>query len=179
MSLIYAPKEDSYLMKEVIEKKFSKLLDKRRLKVLEVGIGSGILLETLQKNGVLKQNIFGVDINPEAVIFCQQKGFNCFASNLFSNVKEKFDLIIFNPPYLPEDEREDLESKLATTGGKKGSEIINKFLKDAKKYLKERGRIFLLVSSLTYKIDWLNYKKKLIGEKKLFFEKLEVWELRK
>jgi hypothetical protein len=52
-------------------------------------------------------------------------------------------------------------------------------LKDAKKYLKERGRIFLLVSSLTYKIDWLNYKKKLIGEKKLFFEKLEVWELRK
>ena len=107
-------------------------------------------------------------------------GFDCIYSDLFSNIKEKFDIIIFNPPYLPEDKnnKEDRESKLATTGGKKGSEIINRFLQQAKKHLTKDGKIFLLTSSLTKNINWLDYKKKLIAKKKLFFEELMVWEIK-
>ena len=80
---------------------------------------------------------------------------------------------------MPEDKnnKEDKQSKLATTGGEKGSEIINKFLKQAEKHLTEKGKIFLLKSNLTKEVNWLNYKKKLLVKKKLFFEELQVWEL--
>jgi release factor glutamine methyltransferase len=120
--MIYQPEKDSYLLQKVLKEN---ILNKK-ISVLEIGIGSGIQLETLKELGI--KNIQGVDINPEAVEHCKNLGFNCFESNLFENVKGKFDLILFNPPYLPEDKREDEESRLATTGGKKGSEIINKFL---------------------------------------------------
>ena len=173
MSEIYQPAEDSYLMIEVLKKE----IHDKELKFLEIGCGSGIILENMQKFGIKKENIFAVDINKKAVEYCKTLGFNCVHSNLFEKVKSKFDIIVFNPPYLPEDLREPKDSRLATTGGKKGSEIINKFLKEAKKFLNENGKIFLLTSSLTKGIKWIGYDKKLLEKKKLFMEELSVWEL--
>jgi len=179
MSLIYTPEEDSYLLSEVLEKELPVLLSKnKKLKFLEVGIGSGIQLQTAEKSGVDKKNIFGVDVNTDAIKHCQDLGYKCVKSDLFEYVLEKFDVIVFNPPYLPEDiEKEDEESKLITTGGVSGSEIPNRFLREAKSRLKEGGVIYLLVSSLTQGMDYLDYEKELVGEKKIFFEKLDVWKL--
>jgi release factor glutamine methyltransferase len=176
MSLIYSPEEDSFLLQKVLENEIPKLKNKS-LTFLEIGIGSGIQLETAEKLGIKKENIFGVDINIDAIKHCQKLGFHCIKSNLFENITEKFDAVVFNPPYLPKTENEDPESELITTGGKEGSEIISQFLVEAKKYLSKNGIIYLLISSLTQGIDWLDYKKELVGEKKLFFEKLEVWKL--
>jgi release factor glutamine methyltransferase len=176
MTLIYSPAEDSFLLKKVLEKEIPQSFKKNKnITFLEIGVGSGIQLQ-VAKNFEIK-NIQGADINKAAVKHCKQQGFNCIQSNLFSNIKNKFDIIVFNPPYLPKDKKEDEESKLATTGGKEGSEIINEFLIQAKNHLKKDGKIFLLISSLSENINWLNYKKKLVSEEKLFFEKLEVWEL--
>jgi release factor glutamine methyltransferase len=178
MTLIYEPAEDSYLLSEILQKEVPRLLNKNpELKVLEIGVGSGIQLKTLKK--LRAKNIFGSDINPDSVKYCKSLGFNCIYSDLFSNIKEKYDIILFNPPYLPKvsEKLEDKESELITTGGKKGSEIINKFLVQTKDYLNESGKIFLLTSSLTTRISWSNYKKKLLAEKNIFFEKLFVWEL--
>ena len=178
MELIYSPDEDSFLLKETLEKELLNLIkEKPNMTFFEVGTGSGIQLQTALETGIKNKNISGVDINNWAVSFCREKKFNVFHSNLFENVEGKYDLIIFNPPYLPKDKREDEESQTTTTGGVEGSEIINDFLKQAKEYLKEKGKIFLVASSLTKGINWLNYKKKLVGEKKIFFENLEVWEL--
>jgi len=178
MSLIYPPEGDSYLLEQVLEKEIPKLRKENvNLKFLEIGIGSGIQLETLEKLGAKKENIFGIDLNIEAVEHCKKLGFNVWKSNLFSEIKGKYDVILFNPPYLPKSEGEDEESELITTGGKNGSEIINKFLIQAKKHLEKNGRIYLLISSLTKGVNWLDYEKKLVTEKKLFFEKLEVLEL--
>ena len=179
MSLIYSPEEDSYLLEKVLIKKIPyEIKNKSNLKFLEIGVGSGIQLVAVEKVGVKKENIFGVDLNLDAVKHCKNLGFNCFESDLLKNVQGKFDVVVFNPPYLPEDkEHEDEESKLITTGGEKGSEIINEFLIQAKEYLTKSGKIFLLISSLTKEINWSGYKKELVEEKKLFFEKLEVWEL--
>ena len=127
--MIYEPAEDTYLMKEVLKKNFS-LKDK---KVLEIGFGSGYILEFLKDNRF--KNLIGVDINPEAVNAGKNKNLSVFESDLFSNIEGKFDCIIFNPPYLPEDQLEDEESSVATTGGKIGSEITNRFLKNAKSHL--------------------------------------------
>lgn len=176
--MIYQPAEDSFLLSEVLSYEIPKLIYKNsNLTFLEIGCGSGIQLETAFNSGIKKQNIFSCDINPEAVKHCKNLGFNCIKSNLFSNIKGKFDLVVFNPPYLPDDKLEDKYSKLATTGGKKGSEIINKFLNQAKSHLEKNGKIIILTSSLTKEINWLNYKKRILKKQKIFFEELSVWEL--
>jgi|TARA_Y100000296_G_C5030128_1_gene184377 release factor glutamine methyltransferase len=178
MNEIYYPEEDSYLLSKVLEKKIPKLLSKNQdLTFLEIGSGSGIQLKTALKSGIKKQNIFSCDINQVAVEHCKGLNFNCVYSDLFENIKSKYDLIIFNPPYLPEDSQEPKDSKISTTGGEKGSEIINKFLKQAKNHLNENGKIFLLISSLTKEINYLDYDKNILAKKKLFYEELSVWEL--
>jgi release factor glutamine methyltransferase len=179
MTLIYEPAEDSFLLSKVLEKEIPELLKYNpELKILEIGIGSGVILETLIKFGV--KNLLGTDINSDSINYCKDLGFDCIYSDLFSDIKEKYDIIIFNPPYLPKvsENLEDKESELITTGGKKGSELINRFLLQSKNHINKSGKIFLLTSSLTKEINWLDYKKKLITEKNLFFEKLFVWELK-
>jgi len=176
---IYEPAEDSYLMSRILKEKLPDLLTKNpNLKFLEIGAGSGIHLETAKNLGV--KNIFSSDIDRKSVNHCNLLGFNCIESDLFKKIpKQKFSIIIFNPPYLPEDSREPRDSRLATTGGKKGNEIINKFLKQAKDYLAKDGRIFLITSSLAKEIDFekLKYQAKEIGCESLFFERLCIWEL--
>lgn len=175
MSEIYQPAEDSYFLSEVLKKYVFKLLkNNSNLKVLEIGCGSGIQLNTLLTLKVKKQNIFSCDINPEAIEHCKKLGFNSIKSNLFSRIKDNFDLIIFNPPYLPKDK---YDQEKDTMGGKEGSEIINKFLFQSHKYLNKKGKIILLTSSLTKKVNFLKYNKKIIDKKKLFFEELYVYEL--
>jgi release factor glutamine methyltransferase len=176
---IYQPAEDSFLLSEILHDILEKSDKKSSIKILEIGCGSGIQLQTIKKVGVKKENIFSCDINSEAVKQCKKLGFSSVKSDLFEKIKGKFDVITFNPPYLPEDAREPKDSQLATTGGKKGSEIINKFLKQAKSHLAKNGKIILLTSNLTRGIKWQDYKKKLLGKKKLFMEELYVWELRK
>ncbi len=166
---IYQPAEDSFLLEKYV-KKFAK----KQAKILDIGAGSGIQGKKSLKNG---SEVLFADINKNAVENLKKQGLRAIQSNLFSNIKknEKFDLIIFNPPYLPEHK---YDKKKDTCGGKKGSETINRFLKQAKNHLNKNGKILLLTSSLTKGINWLNYKKKQIGKKKLFFEELYVWELK-
>ncbi|VVB83959.1 Release factor glutamine methyltransferase [uncultured archaeon] len=177
---IYQPAEDSYLMSRILKEQIPDLLEKNpNLKFLEIGAGSGIHLETAKNLGIKKENIFSSDIDNKSVSHCKMLGFNCIYSDLFENISRKFDVIIFNPPYLPEDSREPKSSRTATTGGKKGNEIILKFLKQAKNYLTISGKIFLITSSLAEDVDFkkLDYKAKEIGCEKLFFERLCIWEL--
>jgi len=134
---MYEPSDDSYLM----EKYVSKLAYGR---VLDIGCGPGILMKAALKKS---KNVFGVDIDDESVLFCEKQGLNVKKSDLFSNVSGKFDFIIFNPPYLPEDEIKDRD----LIGGKHGWEIIEKFFSDAGKYLNENGKILIVFSSLTDK----------------------------
>ena len=167
-------------MSKTLSKELPKLLKTNpELKFLEVGCGSGINLVTAKNAGVRIENILGVDVNIKAVSHCKSLGFNCIKSNLFNNIKGKFDVIIFNPPYLPLDKKEPKISRRETTGGKKGNEIIIRFLKQAGKHLTKDGRIFIITSSLAQEInfDKLGYKAKKLNQRRLFFERLSCWEL--
>jgi len=60
MSSIYQPAEDSYLLSKVLGKEIPKLLKKNQhLQFLEIGSGSGILLETAKKLGIKREHILG------------------------------------------------------------------------------------------------------------------------
>lgn len=172
--MVYEPEEDSYLMSDFL--RTSK--NNSDLRFLEIGVGSGINLQTVIDSGIKKENIFGTDINQEAVKYCNNLGFNVIQSDLFDNVEGNFDLIVFNPPYLPLDELEDSNSRRETTGGKRGNEITIEFLKQAKKHLNENGKVFIITSSLAEEINFeeLGYKANKINSKKLFFEELILWE---
>lgn len=178
--MIYQPSDDSYLLESQV-KKYAK-----NKSCLDIGSGSGILAEACKE--AQASSVLAVDINPESVKYLKNKFKNTnikiIKSNLFQKVKSKFDLIIFNPPYLPLDSEEPKDSRLATTGGKKGDEIILKFLNQAKHHMNKHSIILLLLSSLTPRIriitllSKLSLKHKTLAEKRLFMEKLEIWEIK-
>lgn len=176
--MIYDPSDDSYLLQEVLVKSLKN--KNKEIKILDMGSGSGIQAETCINLNF--KNVIAVDVNNEVVDILSKKGINCVKSNLFNNIKEEFDLIIFNPPYLPEDPREPKNSRLQTTGGKRGYEIINKFLKQSLEHLENNGSIILLFSSLSNpkvilrKAKSLGYNFNLLRKKKIPFEELYVYE---
>ncbi len=172
MKDIYEPAEDSYFFSEFLESYLKK--SDKSINYLDMGTGSGILAKTASKY-LSKKNILAIDINPDSVLSLKKEGFNSIESDLFENVKGKFDLITFNAPYLPEDENEPEDSRLATTGGKKGDEISVKFIKDAKKHIDKNGKIFLLVSSLTPLDKIKKLGGKIVAREKIFFEELIIF----
>lgn len=168
--MIYEPSEDSFLLRDAAKKY---VIGK---KVLDLGAGSGIQGISALKNGA-KEVIFS-DINEECIKVLKSKGFKAKVSDLFENIKGKYDLILFNPPYLPKQENEDFETGRIVCGGKKGDEIIIRFLENVKDFLNDKGIILLLVSSLTPMkgIDKIlkkkNFKKDIIAKEKFFMEEL-------
>jgi release factor glutamine methyltransferase len=174
---MYAPREDSFLLM-----KHARELAKGN--VLEIGTGSGIIASAAAKNPDVK-SVLAVDVDEEAIEHCE----NYYSSNkltfkvsdLFSEVEGKFDCIIFNPPYLPQDK--GIKDR-ALYGGKKGWEILGKFFAQAKDYLNKNGIILVVFSSLTgkKKVDEMikehgfNFKE--LERKHIFFEDLYVYEVR-
>lgn len=175
--MIYTPAEDSILMEKAVRK------IARGKRVLDMGTGSGVQAVAARESGA--SEVVAVDIDAECVAHVRSLGFEAVKSNLFSRVRGKFDLIVFNPPYLPADAREDAESARITSGGKRGDEVILRFLKKAPEHLLPGGIILLLVSSLTplgrieKSLEEERLVKKVVAAEKFFMERLEVWELKR
>ena len=176
---IYEPREDSFFLAEILKKYLTH--KKRSTTILDMGTGSGILAKTALDSSFA--HITAVDINIKAVEQAKKQGLEAMRSNLFSHLKSiKYNLILFNPPYLPDDKREPKESKLQTTAGKKGYEIITQFLEQSKNHIKKQGKILLLFSSLSKphiilkKARQMKYQYEMQASKKLFFEELFVYE---
>ena len=178
MTGLYEPREDSFLLSGVV-KRFC------RGKVLDMGTGTGIQTQAALKSGKATEST-AVDVNPE----CRESvkkisgSIRFVCSDLFKKLPlKKFDTIIFNPPYLPQDKG---ISDPTIYGGRKGHELIERFLEGCNPYLAENGIILLLFSSLTGKdkIDELIESNGLESEELCrkflpFFEKLYVYRIRK
>jgi release factor glutamine methyltransferase len=178
--MIYEPSDDSYLLLSCVDVK-------RGEKVLEIGTGSGLIALHCAKVA----DVTATDINPHAVAMTKENAqynglkLEVVRSDLFEAIKAKFDVIIFNPPYLLEGDEErvgDGENWLsrAWEGGESGEEVVLRFLFQAKDFLRPDGRIYLLLSAANEKaLDVVSksYKSKKLDEKKLFFETLMTFEL--
>jgi len=120
---------------------------------LELGAGSGIICQVLSSKRPNWQ-IISVDISFAAAQVAKK---NCDCEILvvncdkFSAVSERnvFDFIVSNPPYIESAEIENLdvsvknyEPKIALDGGINGLVFYEYLAKDAKKYLKEKGKIY-------------------------------------
>ena len=165
---MYNPKEDSFLLLKNIKNHL-----RSEDKVLDMGTGSGILAKEASR---VSKQVTAADINKE--IPKHLGSINLIHSDLFSNIKEKFNVILFNPPYLPSKSIRHID----LDGGRNGTEIIEKFLAKAREHLDENGKILLLCSSLNKDVESLfkkySYNFKKIDQTSLFFEKLYVYELK-
>jgi len=116
-------------------------------RVLEIGTGSGRIAAAL----VQDCDIVATDINPHAVFCARRQGIDVVRCDLFSGLRGRFDLILFNPPYLPTQSEERIDDWLeyALDGGVTGRDVINQFASAVGSVLAPDGRILLLVSELT------------------------------
>ena len=138
---VYQPAEDSWLLAQAAKNE-AKPFDR----ILEIGVGSGAVSEEFSKTHF----VVGTDINPHAVRLAGTKGIHVIRTNLFSGLCTRFDLILFNPPYLPTkpEERVDDWLEYALDGGEDGCDTIERFFAQAQSYLTDNGRVLVLLSSL-------------------------------
>lgn len=182
---VYPPSEDSFLLEREVKKFLGRLdgEEKINFRVLDMGSGNGIQAIACINAGIPRKNIIAADINPRAVAKLKKQKIPSRKSDLFSNIsrEKKFNLIIFNAPYLPAD-KHDMQPD--TTAGKRGNEVIIRFLRKAKLHLAEGGAVILLFSSLSKPGQIINYaikrgyKPEKLTEKNVgMMERLEVWKL--
>ena len=167
---MYVPSDDTFLLADCI-KQYSGGW------ALEIGVGSGVLLNLLEKNFA---NVTGSDIDLRALQHCRGRSGAmlacCDAASAFAG---RFDLIVSNPPYLPDDKVKDT----TVHGGPKGIETTIHFIRSALPLLARGGKMLLVVSSLadSSALDQLvqekNMSKKVVKEKRVFYETLSVVEL--
>ncbi len=119
--------------------------------VLDVGTGSGIQAITA---GQTATTVIAVDINPEAVRFAKKNirnnGLDHVVSvingDLFSPLspKIKFSVILFTPPYLEGIPKTHFDNALFDSG----KELVRRFFKEAKGYIKQDGYVQMIYSSI-------------------------------
>lgn len=146
---VYEPAEDSFLFAET-------LYVKAGARVLDMGTGSGILGVLAAKEA---SEVVAVDVNPYAIRCAKQNakrnsihGKMAFLQgDLFTPINDaaKFDLILFNAPYLPSEKGEDATwLGRAWAGGTTGRQVIDQFISQAPSHLKKTGEILLMQSNL-------------------------------
>ncbi|MDE1868533.1 MAG: methyltransferase [Candidatus Micrarchaeota archaeon] len=165
----YYPREESWMMADVVkEHAFGKVLD--------MGCGTGIIGITAAMKGC---DVTFSDIVPESVECARinAKTNNVtgkfVVSDMFNNITDKFNTIIFNPPYLPSHWYQ--VKHIALDGGKDGREYIERFIKEYKEHVLPEHKMLLLESSFNHWEDDLKrLNAKLMAKKHYFFEDVVV-----
>jgi release factor glutamine methyltransferase len=190
---LYLPSEDSILLADCLR-------DYSGDMALDIGVGSGIITQTLCENF---KKVIGTDLEFEILKKCNEdvatntlkdsnkklkneKGFELVCADAASAFRDNiFDLVVSNPPYLPEDyDNEGMKiHDEAIYGGKSGIEVTLKIIKSSLTTLKREGKLLIIVSSLSNisrlqeLLELLNLNMKKIVEERLFFETLSVVEI--
>ena len=180
---VYEPAEDSVLLASNLDIGAGE-------RVLEIGVGSGYVSLVASERAA---SIVGIDINPHAARLAKANArlngvanVEFIAGDLFSPVMGRFNLILVNPPYLPEKggaERDLIE--LAWDGGEDGMRLTERFINEVQDYLEPNGRVLMIQSSLSgyeetvRSLSGRGFQVKTLAEQKLFFETIYLIEARR
>ena len=154
---VLIPRPDTEI---IVEKTLKLTKNKNKLKVLEIGIGSGCILLSILKE---RKSFYGtgIDISKKTIEICK---INCKNLGLSSRVKlfktdidnfryGKYDLIISNPPYIKkfdlkylEKEVSFYEPKPALDGGLDGLSELKKVILNSSKLIRRNGKLVLEIA---------------------------------
>jgi release factor glutamine methyltransferase len=169
----YLPAEDTDLVREALEH-FS------GDSCLEIGFGSGAVLASVSGRFrfsvgtdivALEEARLALHARVELVLADMAR---CFRDGVF-------DVVFFNPPYLPSETIEDQ----AVDGGPTGVEVPVSFLEEGLRVLREGGVVVALLStegdvgSFLAHCSSLGLQVEPIAEKRLFYETLSVYRIQK
>ncbi len=171
---VYRPSDDSRLL-------LASIVLEPGESFLEVGTGTGLVALHAARRGVA----VATDANPEAARLARKNArrnhllLHIIQTDLASGVRGPFNVVAFNPPYLEDRPRVELER--AWAGGGEGSEVALRFLKDLPRILARGGRAYLLLSRANRAArEYAEgaFDVRVVSSKRLFFEDLDVLELR-
>lgn len=163
---VFSPKSDSILLAK-------RMKIKKGETVLDTCAGTGI--QTIYAAKIKNAGrVYSCDINPYAVANIKlnvkkhslEKKVKVFQTNIFPKKIELFDVIIANPPYTDHQPKNIVEKSVWDQGHK----TLKNLLREAKKYLKSNGRIYL---------SWANFAdfrlfEKLIKANKYGYKKIAL-----
>ena len=154
---VLIPRPDTEIIVDQILR-FTK--NKSKLRVLDIGVGSGCILLSILKD---RKDFFGigVDVSKKSIEICKINSLKLNVSNRVkfykSNVDKfnygKYDLIVSNPPYINKFDYNNLnkevlnfEPKLALDGGLDGLSEIRKVVNKSSELIKINGKLFLEIA---------------------------------
>lgn len=186
--------ETEELVEQVVE--YTKDLNKDKIKILDLGCGSGAIGLTLKS--ILKDSeVTLTDISKDALEVAKLNANNLnldvtfIESDWLSNVKlEKYDIIVSNPPYIRTDEEieeivKNNEPSLALYGGVDGLDCYRKILANIKPYLNnkfliafeigesQKEEIYDIINKYLKDIE-ITCKKDLYGRNRMIFVRNKI-----
>lgn len=126
------------------------------IKILDLCTGSGIIGITLKKElEEFDVKILASDISSRALTVAKENASSLEAdisfveSDLFSNIQDKFDIIVSNPPYIAHDDKKTIKENvlnydphLALFADEEGMYFYRNIIEKSRQYLNEKGVIF-------------------------------------
>lgn len=156
---VLSPRPDTEIL---VEAALEILHNISNAKILDLGCGSGCIIETLLKE-IPSASGCAVDISANALKIAQKNADNLavnehlrfinaswFADDFTAQIGDKFDVIVSNPPYIPsadiavlDTEVKDYDPLLALDGGQSGFESYERIAQIAPELLHNDGYILL------------------------------------
>ena len=141
----------------------------KKLKILEIGTGSGCIAITLKKN-LITPSVTSLDISKKAIEIAKENAsllkidINFVCKDFFHfSTKEKFDVIVSNPPYIPLKDKKFVDSVVYKNEPHKALFVENdplifykKILNFSSNYLNKNGRVYFEINDI-YKDDMKKY----------------------
>ncbi len=151
---VLIPRPETELL---VEKIIAENRSRQNLQILDIGTGSGCIAICLAKNLDCK-SVDAVDAHSLAIAAQNAKThkakINFFASDIFSQVTKKYDVIVSNPPYISgqefgslEKQVKDFEPKTALVAKENGTYFYKKILTDLNRFLSYKGRLYLEIGA--------------------------------
>ena len=174
---VLIPRPDTEIL---IEQVLKLTKNKNKLKILDIGTGSGCILISILKE---KKNFIGtgIDISNKSLKISKVNGHKLGVNNrlrfLKSNIdnfyRGKYDLIISNPPYIKKNDLKCLdkdinfEPKQALDGGFDGLSVMRKVISKSSKLIKNKGYLILEIG-----FDQKNKVKELLLNKGFYIKEI-------
>ena len=175
---ILIPRPDTEI---IIEKVLEITKFKKKLKILDIGVGSGCILLSILKERK-NFNGIGIDLSKKCIDLSRLNALNLQINNRVKFYKSdidnfnigKYDLIVSNPPYINQFDLKnldkeviDFEPKLSLDGGLDGLSVIRKVVKKASELIKIKGTFILEIG-----FDQKERVKKILKNKGFYINKV-------
>ena len=151
---VLIPQPDTEVL---VENAIKIVLDKyanKEVKILDLCTGSGAIAISIKKY-LSNAIVYASDISKNALDIAKLNAkknnvkINFILSNMFENIKDNFDIIVTNPPYIKSNEIAKLsknvqaEPKLALDGGEDGLKFYKIIAKKVSNYLNKKGTLLM------------------------------------